>query len=258
MARAKDGVVEYLTEMDDDPEEESPLAVNEGDTPSVPDEAAEETPEDAAPEEESEHAADHKESKIDLTALPEFRRYQAERDRELAELRERLARTEQTQQAVNLQQIAAEIEQIYLAAEDAEDPNERRRLLKEAGKREGYLQYMQWKQWDDHKTRVVREHGLDPADPRFQKQYRSAEEFERDVLQAELEKYRKELAALKGESPAQRRQQARAAMAGKHPVVDTGEPEDSVDRDEAFARDVALLQSGRLKPQKFVAKWGNR
>lgn len=254
MARAKDGVVEYLTEMDDDPEEESPLAVNEGDTPSVPNEATEETPE---PKAETENVADRQAGKLDLTTLPEFRRYQAERDRELAELRERLARTEQTQQAVNLQQIAAEIEQIYQAAEDAEDPNERRRLLKEAGKREGYLQYMQWKQWEDYKARVIREHGLDPTDSRFQKQYRSAEEFERDVLQAELEKYRKELASLKGESSAQRQQQARAAMAGKHPVVDTGEPEDNVDRDEALARDIALLQSGRLKPQKFVAKWGN-
>lgn len=247
----KDGVVEYLSEMDDD-EDIEPLADESGETPSVPAEEVEQ--EDASIEEDAPEGRGR-----DLTTLPEFRKYQADRDREIAELRSRLDRTEQTQQEADLQQIAAEVEQLYAAAEDAEDPNERRRLLKEAGQREGYIQFQQWQRWEGYKRQVAKAHGVDPDDKRFQKQYTSAEEFERDVLKVETETLRKKLAALEGDtSPeTQRRKVARSAQVSGSNFVDTGEPRGG-GGEGALARDIELLNSGRMKPEKFAAKWGGK
>jgi len=246
-AKSEDAAVEYLVEMDDEDTDPAPLAAETGDAPLVPDAEDAEEPEAEAP------------TGADLTQLPEFRRYQADRDREIADLQTRVERAEATRQQADLSQIQAEIEQLYTAAEDAEDPNERRRLIREAAQRETYIQFQQLQRWETYKRDTLRKEGLDPDDKRFAKPYQTAAEFEKDVLQAAVDKTRKELAALKGETgpDGQRRQQARRQYEQGRDFVDTGEPGGGTN-EAALARDIEALNAGRLSPQKFAKKWGGK
>lgn len=251
MARTlEDGALEVYDDEEMGVQDDAPLASPEGGeesprrAPSVPAEAPEEK--EAAPEaEEGEEPSDR-----DLTRNADFRRYQSARDREIARLRRELEEQRQAQAAVEEQRLQSELETLLAKAEEADDPTERRTLLQQAAQRQAYLLHLQYRRWESWKRSRLREAGLDPDDPRFDRDYRSADEFERDVLKAELEKLRKQV-----QEAGRTGKPAPAGAPGRRSFVDTGEPSGGGFDLES---DMAAFNAGRLSREEFVRRWGKK
>lgn len=183
----------------------------------------------------------------DLSRNADFRRFQAARDREIARLQRQLAEERQAQAAVEAQRLQNELDALLAKADDADDPTERRTLLHEAAQRQAYLLLQQHKRWESWKRSRLREAGFDPDDPRFERDYRSAEEFERDVLKAEVSALRKRMQSA-GREPS-------VAAPDRRETVDIGEPSGS---SFDLASDVAAFNSGRMSRAEFARRWGQQ
>jgi len=233
----EDGILTIGDEPEIPAQDGEELAGNDQE-PSVPAEPTEEAEEAEVTSEAGGEAAEE-----DLTQSANFRRYQAKRDKEIARLQAELKRQRQAQEQQEITRLQGEINALLEQAATEEDAEQRRKMLEDVAARQGYLYHLQYKQWEAYKRGRLREAGLDPDDERFDKQYRTAEEFERDLARAELEMLR-----------AQKKQVGQGKKPS--PRVDTGEPEVRGGHD--LMADIRLLNSGRMSPQEFVKRWGRR
>jgi hypothetical protein len=162
------------------------------------------------------------------------------------------------------------------AVAEADDPEERQRAVDEILQISGQLaqyggqQYIeQLQKWEAWKANEIKSRGLDPAEPRFARQYSSGQqglaEFMADLTTAENEKLKKELSqAKKASDPATiaalvRKEMAKVAAEAGYDTVDLAEPEQpAANQNDAWERDAALLQAGRMSPATYLKKWGGR
>lgn len=152
--------------------------------------------------------------------------------------------------------------------QEADDPDERAQALAEAMalSNEHYVQ--QLSAWNEWKGQQLRERGLDPYDPRFNRRYSPGQaglaEFQADLVAAENDKLRRELTeAKKAADPASiaelvKREVARRLALTGADTVDLGEPAERTDDADAQERDIQLLQTNRMSPQAYLKKWGGK
>lgn len=204
---------------------------------------------------------------VNLSDLPEFRAYQSQKDKEIAE--ERRAREELQAQVEQQRQqaTAAQMQAIERAIDDSVDPDEQRRLRRQLADMEAAESYGAWQRWDTHVRRRVSEEGLEQAefDPRAYQGNTGAMQFERDLAAKKAQVLQAQLASAKAAAdPATiaktiEREVAKALRSAGLDVVDTATPASpSVNTGNAWVRDLALFQSGRMPAQEFKRRWGNR
>jgi hypothetical protein len=242
------------------------LADAESDTPEPEPTAAAEPPIDRA-QPTGERQPPPKPAKVDLTQLPEFRTYQAEADRRYEEERKRRLELERMYEEAQQRQNQAHIEQLTQAASEAVDPQEQRQYIEQITALRSQEHMRQMRQWEEYKTAQIKERGLEPTDPRFQRQYSSGQvglyEFQKDLAEAEAAKLRAENSKAKtAADPANiaqlvKQEVARLARAQGLDTVDVGTPQGDVDDAAAFERDVQLAQAGRISADAFTKRWGS-
>lgn len=213
-----------------------------------------------------------KSPKINLDEIEEFRKFKAESDRRLAEERKRreeLERVWQEEQARLAQIKRQEIAQ-RLADVDEEDLVEKQRLLDEYAQIAWQQNQAQLARWRAEKKRLLEEMGLDPSDERFD-DLKYADDpntawyrLERDAAKAAAELAHKRAREAEGklaDLPKLIREEvakhlARTGMAAAD-LGEDGSAPPAFSREE-WARDARLVQLGRLSPEAYLRKWGER
>lgn len=205
---------------------------------------------------------DGKAAKPDLTASEDFRKWQAEADRKFEEERQARLRAEQRAQEIQRLQEQNRVRHLQQQMEDAIDPNERQRYVEEIAAIRGKAYFDQWREWEDYTHKRIAEEGLDPTDARFRREYKSAEEFEADVLRAARDKLKKEAEAAKqAVSPEAiaklvRAEMAKAAQQSGLNYTDTDTPKTGATGSLAeWQRDTAAVQAGQMSRQAYLKRW---
>ncbi len=198
-----------------------------------------------------------------LDENPDFREYKSKMDRQLEQERSRRAdmeRQQADQYAAQARYQAQALQQQINSPDVADD--DRARAVDQLAKLGAYNEFQRWQQWQKHVAARVKEAGLDPDefDATHYSGQAGAVQFERDLAAAEATKAKKELAKVKGElagvSEQVKREVAKALQAQGMNVVDADQPMRGGTDTDAMQRDIALLQSGRLAPERFAKKWG--
>ena len=110
---------------------------------------------------------------------------------------------------------------------------------------------------------------MDPHDPQFNREYTPGQaglfEFQADLQAADNARLRKELDAAKKAAvdpdtlaALVRKEVARLAAAQGLDTVDLGEPAGTSDSDDAWERDLAAFQTGRMSPAEYTRRWGRK
>lgn len=195
---------------------------------------------------------------VDLTSFPEFRKYQAEQDRKYQELRKQMDERERISQAQQAETAQARANQLLSKIDEFDTVEERQRAIEEiaAARFQAYSQ--QQRQWDAYVQSKANDEGLDPS-RYLGKQYATREQFEAELNADALKALRKQLEEAKnGTAPeALQKQVVKLAHEAGYTAVDAKTPAAVPDAD-AFARDLAALQVGRMPPDKFAEKWKDR
>lgn len=204
--------------------------------------------------------------RINLDELPDFQAWKSKMDTQLAaerKERERLqAQIEQREREAQETQRRA-LEQ---AIEDATDPDEQRRYVKQLAELQAAESYAAWQKWDAHVRQRVTEEGLSIADfdPRAYSGPTGAAQFERDLatkkaakLQSELETYKRAADPAAIQKMVQE-QVAKIMQGAGMNTVDTATPATPVDAGASWQRDLALFQTGKMSRTEFSKRWGNR
>lgn len=218
---------------------------------------------------EAQQAAKAKEA-ADLTQSEAFRAYQAAADRRLEEARQKAARLEQQMQERAEVERRERLEVLEQAMDDENlEPDERRAA------RQDYIaiatqEYTaQLRQWEEYKRAEIMARGLDPNEAQFNREYTPGQaglfEFQADLTAAENAKLRRELDAAKKSAvdpntlaELVRKEVARLAAAQGLDTVDLGEPAGATDSNDAWERDLAAFQSGRMSPAEYTRRWGRK
>jgi hypothetical protein len=201
-----------------------------------------------------------KPSKVDLTAIPEFREWQAGKDKEVAQAKREAEEARAEKQQFLLQQQALQQTAIEQQLDQTVDPAERSRLNHQLVQI-GYAQERAWGQYFD---KQLKDRGLDPAGWDFMK-YRSMGQpgavlFERDLTAAENAKLRRELdETKKASSPATiadmvKRELAQALHAQGMNAVEVAAPVGAAGSDD-WNEDKDKLQRGEMSPAAFKKKY---
>lgn len=220
------------------------------------------------------------ETAVDLTNNEQFRKYQAERDRERAEYEKRLEaerrRAAELEQAMFAERAAKHDNDINILKRriaEADDPEERQqyteRLIELNQQRvlaETDRYQRQMREWEDYKRREITTAGFEPTDSRFNKVYspgtQGLAEFKADIAEAKAAKYEKELAtARQASSPESISQLVKAAVAQAlakqgMDTVDLGGPQRSMDdSQDAFNRDTERMNNNMMSREAYLRKW---
>lgn len=243
------------------------LADAESDTPQPEPTAAAEPPIDRA-QPTGDRQQPPKTPKVDLTQLPEFRTYQAEADRRYEEERKRRLELERMYEEVQQQRNQAAIEQLTQQAAEAVDPHEQRQYIDQIAALRSQEYVRQMRQWDEYKTAQIKDRGLDPTDPRFQRQYSPGQvglyEFQRDLAEAENARLKADMdKARQAADPATVAALVKAELAkvlqqqGLN-TVDVGTPQGDTNTEDAWDRDWAAVKAGRMSKAAFLQKWDTK
>jgi hypothetical protein len=218
---------------------------------------------------EAAQAAKAKEA-ADLTQSEAFRAYQAAADRRLEEARQKAARLETQMQERAEVERRERLEVLEQAMDDEElDPDERRAARNDYIAIATQEYTAQLRQWEDYKRGEIIARGLDPNEPQFNRDYTPGQaglfEFQADLTAAENAKLRKELDAAKKSvvdpstlAELVRKEVARLAQAQGLDTVDLGEPAGAAATDDAWERDLAAFQAGRMSPAEYTRRWGRK
>lgn len=200
---------------------------------------------------------------VDLTQSAEFRAYQAEMDRKLAAAEQARRELEQRQLADMARQQETQLATLGQRLQQAE-PEEAARLIEEMAQLRSQTYLQQERAWAAHVAQRAKEEGVDPSafDPLTYRGPTGAVQFEADLAKRAAEQARKELADLRkqlGETPKQvKAEVARAMHENGFDRVDVGGPSSGPSADEAMARDVRALNSGKMSRQDFLRKYKSR
>lgn len=204
---------------------------------------------------------------------PDFRKFKSLRDRQETELRRQLeseqrrrAELEALADQARQQQTQAQMAQLERMLDEADDPEEIRRIRRQMASVEAANEVVAWQRWISHVNTQVSAAGLDQKqfDPMSYQGQAGAVQFERDLAAAKAKKLEQEYAtAKKAASPESidelvNKRVAAALQAHGLNAVDLAQPETPVNTPDAWQRDVKALQSGRMDPAQFRKKWGNR
>ena len=212
--------------------------------------------------------AEEKPQPVDLTQFEEFRQYQADRDRQLEA--ERKKAVDLQRQMEERQQKEAFDRMQYLESvmdDDARDLDERKSARQEYLLLNAQTYTAQWQRWETYKRTAITEAGLDPNDARFQRQYSPGQaglaEFQADLTSAENAKLKAELTEAKKKAVTPetladlvRQELAKLTKQTGLDAVDMGEP-DAASDDDAWERDAAAFNSGRMSAAEYSRKWGH-
>lgn len=193
--------------------------------------------------------------KVDLTALPEFRKWQAEQDRRYEELRRQTEERERYWQAQQVEAAQARAASLLGKLDEVDSVEERQRMIEEiaAARFQAYSQ--QQRQWDAYVQQQAKDAGL-PPERYLGKNYANREQFDAELMRdayADLKKRIKEAEAVAAPETIQK-QAVRLAHEAGYTAVDAKTPAAVPDSD-AFTRDLAALQAGKLNPESFAKKW---
>jgi hypothetical protein len=206
----------------------------------------------------------------DLTQSEAFRTYQAQQQAALDQERQRAARLETQMQERAEVERRERLEVLEQAMDDDElDPDERRAARNDYIALSTQAYHQQLRQWEDWKRGEIVARGLDPNEPQFNREYTPGQaglfEFQADLTAAENARLRKELDAAKKSAvdPSTlaelvRKEVARMAKAQGLDMVDLGEPAGASETDDAWERDLAAFQAGRMSPAAYTRRWGRK
>lgn len=197
---------------------------------------------------------------------PRFREYKAKKDQEVAAERRQREALEMQLRQQQMQAIEAQEQALTRAVEEAEDPQQQRYYASQLAQLQANKQYVALVEWDNYVRGRATEEGLNPFDfdPRRYSGPSGAAQFERELAQAKHARLQAELAETrKTASPASIQKTidaavAKALQAAGLNTVDTGQPATPVNANGSWARDLALLQSGKMSPSEFVKRHGNK
>jgi hypothetical protein len=144
---------------------------------------------------------DRKGQKVDLTALPEFREYQAAIDRKVEqerkehqELLERFERMEKERQDEQARAAAARLQQLNAELSNIDDPDERSRRIEEMAELRAQDRFSQKERWLNYVREQERQLGL-PAGSFDAGKYQGVQgaiQFERDRAEAAVKVAKRE------------------------------------------------------------------
>lgn len=216
----------------------------------------------------------------DWTESEEYRKFQSERDQlqakaeQLESERQRRVELERAQQERFERESQSRVEFLREVIAEADDPGERQQAIDELlALNQQLVQYggqqyaEQLRRWEAWKSNEIKTRGLDTSDPRFNRQYSPGQqglaEFQADLVAAENETLKKRLAeARKAADPASiaalvRKEVARLAAEQGLDTVDLSEPDRATgDSMDAWERDTALFNAGRMPAATYLKKWG--
>jgi hypothetical protein len=227
-------------------------------------------PQDATSRTQQETTAPRK----NLDDDPDFRKWKSLWDRQDEELRRQLAdeqrrraELEAVAEQSRQQQAQAQLAQLERLLDETEDPAEQRRIYSQMANLRAADEVAAWQRWIAHVAQQAMANGLDPKqfDPMSYQGPAGAMQFERDLAAAKAKKLEQEVeAARKAASPESidevvRRKLAQAMQQQGLNTVDLAQPKTApVNTTDAWQRDAAALQAGRLDPATFIKRWGDR
>lgn len=202
---------------------------------------------------------------VNLDDLPEFRNWKAEQDRKAADMRKRMAELEREKFEREQQLQQQQMQQLAASLDEYADPAQKQAAIDQIAAVRGMTYARQWQQWAQHVTEQAQAAGLDPKD--FDPmQYQGAEgriQFERDLYARKAERLERERKQLEAQANPDaiakivQREVAKLAQQQGLNYAETGSPrEGAPPDDEAWERDVQLVQTGRMSPDQYLKKWG--
>lgn len=225
----------------------------------------------AADEKEAQVRAAKREAELAEIAKSEaFQRFQREQEEKLRAERERAAKLETQMQERAFEERAARLQVLEAEMDDEDLDPERRRAARQEYMTLAVQDYQdRLAKWEQFKRSEIIQAGLDPADPRFNRQYSPGHaglaEFQADLRAAENEKLKRELAEAKKSTvdPATlaalvKKELAKMLAQAGLDAVDLGEPDATSLGDDAWERDLKAFQSGAMSPADYTRKWGKR
>lgn len=227
----------------------------------VDSEASAETPPATVPE-----AQPAKSAKINLDDSPEFRKFKAEADKRVADAQKRAADAEARaaqNEAVASQQLLREMQ---AALDEAADDGQRQAIIGDMVNLQAQETIRGERRWQSHVISRATEEGVDPNqfDPLAYRGEAGGMQFERDLAVAARDKLQGELReARRLADPVnmQRTIAQEVAKALRSKGVDSGVETgggagDTDNGADALARDIQLLNQGKLKRGAFAQRWG--
>lgn len=238
------------------------LLGEEGEEPEATDVAE---PEPPKPEKKSEKKA----PPVDLTKFPEFREWQANADRRVAEAERRAAEAKRQADAVLADRGSARQKEILkaLATPGFTDESQIRQLLDEyVAAREQATQGAK-SEWEQAKTKLISEAGLkvdDFPDDRYKDDPGTAWfRLVAEVQAAKSDALAKRIADLEAQvkqvPDLVKQKTVKAAADAGFLDADTGGDGESLEGDDAeWFRDVSAVQTGRMSAKAYQKKWGSK
>ena len=204
---------------------------------------------------------------VDLTQFEEYRQVQAEYDRKLQAERDRAAKLERELQEKAQKEAFDRLQYLEsIMDDDTLEKPERQAARNEYNLLNARTYAEQWQRWDNFKRQSILDAGLDPNDARFQRNYSPGQaglaEFQADLAAAENVRLKTELTEAKKKAVTPdtlaelvRQELAKLTKQTGLDTVDMGEP-DAVSDDDAWERDAAAFNSGRMTAAEYTRKWG--
>jgi hypothetical protein len=238
------------------------------------------SPDDEAPTTEDDEAADPSsrrnravergqrtpQAAANLDDDPRFREWKAKKDREVAEERRQREALEMQMRQQQLQALEQQEQALARAVEEADDPGQQRYYTDQLAQLRAAKQYAALVEWDNYVRNRATEEGLNPFDfdPRRYSGPSGAAQFERELASAKHARVQAELAeSKKAASPASIQKMIDEAVAKRLQAaglnaVDMAQPVTPVNASGSWARDLALLQSGKMSGAEFKRRHGDK